>query len=73
MPLYRFTVHNSHRYDDLGGAELADDNAAREEALLVIHDLAKNNESKWKGWTIEVKDGDRRVWRIPFFEWGEPP
>jgi len=75
MPLYRFAVHNSHAYDDLDsdGAELADDEAARQEALLIIRDLNRNNEPKWKGWTIEVKEGDRRVWQIPFFEWGEPP
>ena len=74
MPLYRFGVHNGRGYEDLDGAELADDEAARQEALLVIHDLTKNNEPKWKGgWTIEVKEGNRQVWQIPFFEWGEPP
>jgi uncharacterized protein DUF6894 len=76
MPLYRFAVHNGNAYEDLDGTELADDEAARQEALLVIRDLTKNNEPKWMGWmgwTIEVKDGDRRVWQIPFFEWGEPP
>jgi hypothetical protein len=73
MPLYRFAVRNSHEYDDPDGTELADDEAARQEALLIIHDLTKNNEPKWKGWTIEVKEGDRQVWQIPFFEWGEPP
>jgi uncharacterized protein DUF6894 len=75
MPFYRFAVHKGHGYDDLDGAELADDDAARQEALLIIHDLTKNNEPKWKGWTIEVKEDDRRVWQIPipFLEWGEPP
>jgi uncharacterized protein DUF6894 len=76
MLLYRFTVRNGHAYDDLDGTELADDEAARQEALLVIHDLTKNNEPRWMGWmgwTIEVTEGDRRVWRIRFFEWGEPP
>jgi Domain of unknown function (DUF6894) len=73
MPLYRFTVHNGHGYEDLDGAELTSDEAARQEALLIIHDLTKNNEPKWKGWTIDVKEGDRRVWQIPFLEWGERP
>jgi hypothetical protein len=73
MPQYRFAVHNGHEYEDLEGAEFADDKAARQEALLIIHDLTRNNEPKWKGWTIEVKEGDRRVWQIRFFEWGEPP
>jgi hypothetical protein len=72
MPLYQFTVHNGHGYEDLEGAEFADDEAAHQEALWIIHDLTKNNEPKWKGWTIDVKEGDRRVWQIPFFEWGEP-
>ena len=72
MPLYRFTARNSHEYDDLDGAELPDDEAARQEALLIIHNLTENNEPKWKSWTIEVKEGDRQVWQIPFFEWGEP-
>ena len=66
MALYRFAVRNSHWYDDPEGTELPDDEAARELALQVIRDLKKNNETGWKGWTIEVTDGDRRVWQIPF-------
>jgi hypothetical protein len=73
MTLYRFAVHNSHWQDDPEGTELPDDGAAREEAMQVIRDLKKNNETGWSGWTIEVKDGDRQVWQIPFFKWGEPP
>jgi hypothetical protein len=26
----------------------------------------KDNETGWRGWTIDVKDGDRQVWQIPF-------
>ena len=68
MPLYHFVVHNGDRYDDNldGGSELCDDAAARQEAVLVIRDLKKNNEQGWKGCTIEVMEGDRRVWQIPF-------
>jgi hypothetical protein len=66
MPLYHFAVHNSHLHDDPEGTVLADDGAAREEALQVIQDLKRNNEGKWIGWTIEVTDGDRQVWQIPF-------
>jgi hypothetical protein len=66
MPPYLFAVHNGHRHDDQEGTELPNDEAAREEALQVIRDLKKNNETGWKGWTIEVTEGDRKVWQIPF-------
>jgi len=66
MALYRFAVRNSHWHDDPEGTELPDDEAAREMALQVIRDLKRNNETGWKGWMIEVTDGDRRVWQIPF-------
>ena len=67
MPLYRFALHNGHRLDDEEAAEfLADDEAAREEALQIIRDLKKGNASGWKGWRVEVTDGDRPVWQIPF-------
>jgi hypothetical protein len=66
MPLYRFAVHNSHWHDDPDGTELADDGAAREEAIRIMDDLKKNNEATWKGWTIVVTDGDRQVCQISF-------
>jgi hypothetical protein len=66
IPLYHFAVHNSHVHDEPEGTELPDDEAARQWGLEVIRDLKKNNESMWKGWTIEVTDGDRQVWQIPF-------
>ena len=34
--------------------------------LQIIRDLRKNNEGKWIGWTIEITEGDRQVWQIPF-------
>ena len=67
MPLYRFALHNGHRLDDEEAAEfLPDDEAAREEALQIIRDLKKSNASGWKGWRVEVTDGDRQVCQIPF-------
>jgi Domain of unknown function (DUF6894) len=67
MPLYQFALHNGRRVDDLEATEfLPDDKAARQEALLIIHDLTKNDVSGWRGWTIEVKEGDRQVCQIPF-------
>jgi hypothetical protein len=68
MPLYHFAVHKSHLHDDPDGTELADDAAAREMALQVIRDLKRNNETVWKGRTIEVTEGDRQVWQIPFVD-----
>jgi hypothetical protein len=67
MPLYRFALHNGHRLDDEEATEfLSDDEAAREEALQIIGDLIKGNASGWKSWRVEVMDGDRQVWQIPF-------
>ena len=69
MPLYRFAAYNGRRLDDPEAAEfLPDDEAAREEALQIIQDLKKNNQARWKGWTIEVTEGDRQVWQISFIE-----
>jgi hypothetical protein len=60
-------AHNGHQLDDQEATEfLPDDKAALEQALQIIHDLKKNNVSGWKGWTIEVTDGDRQVWQISF-------
>jgi hypothetical protein len=67
MPLYRFALRNGHRLEDEEATELLpDDEAAREEALQIIRDLIKSNVSGWKGWRVEVMDGDRQVWQIPF-------
>jgi hypothetical protein len=66
MPLYHFTALDDRRYDDPDGTELPDDGAARKWALQVIRDLTRNNETAWKGWTIEVTEGGRQVWQIPF-------
>ncbi len=67
MPLYTFAIQNGHRLDDEVTIEFCpDDDAARQEALQIIHDLQKNNVSGWRGWRVEVTDGDRRVWQIPF-------
>jgi hypothetical protein len=66
MTLYHFVIHNSHSHDDPEGTELLDHVAARVVALQVIRDLKKNNEAKWIGWTMEVRDGDHQVWQIPF-------
>jgi hypothetical protein len=67
MPLYSFLLRDGLRLDDFEATEfLPDDEAAREEALQIIHDLKKNNVTAWHGWRVEVTDGDRQVWQIPF-------
>jgi uncharacterized protein DUF6894 len=66
MPLYHFAVHSSHLHDDPEGTELPDDEAARQWGLQVIRDLKRNNKTGWNGCTIEVTDGDRQVWQLPF-------
>jgi hypothetical protein len=67
MPLYRFAAYNGRLLDDPEAVEfLPDDEAAREEALQIIQDLKRNNRTRWNGWTIEVTEGDRQVWKIPF-------
>ena len=67
MPLYRFALRNGHRLEDEESTELLpDDESAREEAQQIIRDLKKGNVSGWKGWRVEVTDGDRQVWQIPF-------
>jgi hypothetical protein len=38
MSFYRFTIHNSHWFDNPDGTQLPDDAAAREMALWVIRD-----------------------------------
>ena len=67
MPLYRFIVFDGSPYDDPEGVELADDAAASKEALEVIKELKKNN-PKWNGLTMQVLDGGRVVWKMPFNE-----
>jgi hypothetical protein len=67
MPLYSFSLRDGYRLDDFEATEfLSDDAAARAEALQIIHDLQKNNLTTWKGWRVEVTDGDRQVCQVPF-------
>jgi hypothetical protein len=66
MPIYHFAVHNSRVHPDPEGMELPADEAAHQEALRIIRDLKRNNEGRWIGWTIEVTNGAREVWQIPF-------
>jgi hypothetical protein len=51
MPLYSFSLRDCHRLDDFEATELLP---------------KKNNLTAWNGWRVEVTDGDRQVWQIPF-------
>jgi hypothetical protein len=69
MPLYRFVVKNSQWHDEPTGTELADDGAARAEALRIIRELTKSSDPAWKGWSIGVTEGSRRS----RFSWQNKP
>jgi|GraSoiStandDraft_54_1057290.scaffolds.fasta_scaffold726140_1 hypothetical protein len=67
MPLYCFALHNGRRFDDPESVEfLPHDEAAHKAALRIVRDLKKNSGTRWNGWTIEVTEDARPVWRIPF-------
>jgi hypothetical protein len=66
MPIYNFAVHNGGRLEDEDGTELPNDAAAREYALQVVRELNRNNGNRWNGWKMEVIEGDRQVFDIPF-------
>jgi Domain of unknown function (DUF6894) len=66
MPLYYFAVLNSDRHDDPDGTELPDDAAARTYAMKVIRELQHGEGHNWRGWTMEVTQGQRLVWQTPF-------
>jgi hypothetical protein len=51
--------------DDGAGIELPDDAVAREFAAKVMRGLVQQ-EDDWHGWTMEVRQGGRRVWQLPF-------
>jgi hypothetical protein len=52
--------------NDAAGMELSDDAAAREFAAKVMSGLVWQPEDNWAGWTMEVWQGGRRVWHLPF-------
>jgi hypothetical protein len=78
MPRYRFDVRHlddgEYLEDNPAGVELPDDAAAREIALKVMRRLVEGGDDDWEGWTMEVTEGGRSVWRLPFdaIEPGEP-
>ena len=61
MPLYHLVLKTRHdRVPDRDGSEWPNEAAAREEAILVAHDLMRNQEIKTHAWRIEVCDEDLR-------------
>jgi hypothetical protein len=66
MPIYNLTAHNGSRLEDDGGVELPNDAAARAYTLQVVRQLKWNNGDRWNHWKMEVSEGDRQVFDIPF-------
>ena len=66
MPRYHFAVKDAARYDDPDGTELPDDAAARDYAIRIIREVQHGEEQNWTGWAMEVRQGQRIVWQIPF-------
>jgi hypothetical protein len=69
MPRYLFDVHHfdgDYLEDNPAGVELPDDAAAQEFAFKVMRGLVQSLDEDWTGWTMEVTEGGRPVWRLPF-------
>jgi len=61
VPLYHFVLKTRHDHvPDRDGSEWPNEAAAREEAVLVAHDLMRNQAVKRHAWRIEVCDEDLR-------------
>jgi hypothetical protein len=75
MPRYQLVVRHpayADLEDDEAGTVLPNDAAAREFAAKVMSGLVQQQEDDWHGWTMEVRQGGRRVWQLPF-DAIEPP
>jgi hypothetical protein len=66
MARYHFAVFGPERHGDMHGTDLTDDDAAREYAVRIIRDLRHGDAHDWRGWTMEVTQGKRLVWQLPF-------
>ena len=70
MPRYQLVVRHfayADVEDNEAGTELPNDAAAaREFAAKVMRGLLDQREDDWHGWTMEVREGRRRVWQLPF-------
>ena len=66
MSRYHFAVKDAARYEDPDGMELPDDAAVRDYAIRVIREVQHGEDHNWTGWTMEVRQGQRIVWQIPF-------
>ena len=69
MPRYLFDVRrlgDEYLEDNPAGVELLDDAAAWEFAVKVMRGLVESLDEDWTGWTMEVTEGGRLVWRLQF-------
>jgi len=62
MPLYHFVLKTDHDHiPDRDGSEWPNEAAAHEEAVLVAHDLMRNQRRvNTRAWSIEIRDDDLR-------------
>jgi hypothetical protein len=61
MPLYHFVLKTTHDHiPDRDGSEWPNEAAAHKEAVLVAHDLMRNQMVKRHAWRIEVCDEELR-------------
>jgi len=65
MPRYYFHISSGHPFEDPAGEELADDDAAWQEALRTVRDIEANLDLDGANvWSVEVKRGDTSIFRI---------
>ena len=63
MPRYFFNIHGAHPSPDEEGDELPDNEAAWREATVIVGELFKNIDGKFRPgeeWALEVADDQRK-------------
>lgn len=63
MARYFFNIANGHPFEDLVGKELADDQAAWQEAVLTVRDI-ESFLAPGGAWTLEVRRDHTPIFRI---------
>ena len=73
MPRFYFNfIDGQDRIEDPEGMELPDAAAARQQAIVAVHDAQKTSFAlarNWVGWSVEVvDDGGNKVLLLPFLK-----
>jgi hypothetical protein len=66
MLTYHFAVHSDTSVEDLGFMGLDGDNAAADFGEQIIRELLLEDHGKYKGWSMEINEGERFVATIAF-------